>query len=351
MVDRLTKYAHFFALSHPYTAKDMTELFISEVVELHGFPATIVSDRDQLFMSLFWKEMFRKVGTQLKMSTSYHPQTDGQTEVDNRCLEVYLRCLVGTKPKQWPKLLAWAEFRFNTNFNISAKMSPFKALYGQEPPLLIKGAEVPSKMEEVNRLSQDRDELLKELRENLLKAQDQMKKYADSHRRELTLQEGDWVFLKLQPYRMKSLAKKANEKLRPRFYEPYKVVQRIGEVAYKLELPDGSRIHPVFHVSLLKKAVKPTCIPQPLPAALDENYELQVQPEKVMQSRTTERGAREVLIKWQELELPHHENSWESATEIQSAFPEFDLEDKVNLEGGGIDRWGKVYSRRYPRKA
>ena len=258
-------------------------------------------------MSLFWKELFRRPGTQLKMSTVYHPQTDGQTEVANRCLEAYLRCLTGTKPKQWPNHLAWAEFWFNTNFNISTKMSPFKALYGQEPPLLVKGADIPSRLEEVNQLSKDRDELLQELRNNLLKAQDQMKRYANNHRRELIFQEGDWVFLKLQPYRMKSLARKPNEKLSPRFYGPYKVIQRIGEVAYKLELPEDSKIHPVFHISLLKKVVKPTSSPQPLPTTLNKNWELQVQPEKIMQSRISENGRKEVLIKWQD--LPHHEAS------------------------------------------
>jgi len=176
-------------------------------------------------MSLFWKELFRKAGTQLKMSTAYYPQTDGQTEVVNRCLEAYLRCLTGTKPKHWPNHLAWAEFWFNTNFNIFTKMSPFKALYGQEPPLLAKGADIPSKLEEVNQLSKDRDELLQELRNNLLKAQDQMKISVNKHRRELVLLEGDWVFLKLQPYRMMSLARKPNEKLGPLFYGPYKVIQ------------------------------------------------------------------------------------------------------------------------------
>ena len=138
-------------------------------------------------MSLFWKKLFRKAGTQLKMSTAYHPQTDGQIEVTNRCLEAYFWCLTGTKPKQWPNHLAWAEFWFNTNFNISAKMSPFKALYGQEPPLLVKGADIPSKLEEVNQLSKDRDELLQELRNNLLKAQDQMRRSANKHRTELIL--------------------------------------------------------------------------------------------------------------------------------------------------------------------
>lgn len=120
-------------------------------------------------------------------------------------------------------------------------MSPFKALYGQDPSLLIKGVDIPSRLEEINQLGRERDELLQELRNNLLKARDQTRRYANNHRRELIFQEGDWIFFKLQPYRMRSLARKPNEKLSPRFYGPYKVIQKIGEVAYRLELPEGKQ--------------------------------------------------------------------------------------------------------------
>lgn len=105
VVDRFTKYAHFIPIKHPYTAKAIATLVFDNVVKLHRVPETIVSDRDKVFTSNFWTVLFQLIGTKLMFSTTYHPQTDGQTEWVNQCLEMYLCCVVFDEPKKWDVLL------------------------------------------------------------------------------------------------------------------------------------------------------------------------------------------------------------------------------------------------------
>lgn len=119
--------------------------------------------------------MFKRAGSKLHYSTTFHPQTDGQTEVANRCLEVYLRCFVEDYPKSWPKWICWAELWFNTNYNCSIGITPYKALYGREPNPIIRGPAIPSNIEEVNLQYEQRDVLLEQLHHNLSIAQQRMR--------------------------------------------------------------------------------------------------------------------------------------------------------------------------------
>ena len=155
---------------------------------------------------------------------------------------------------------------------------------------MLRLVEEASKVDEVNVQIHERNHILNELKENLSKAQNRMKKFVDVKRREVSLEVGNLVFVKLQPYRLRTLAKRPNEKLSPRYYGPYKVVERLGAVAYKLELPSYSKIHPVFHISQLKKLIGPAVQPQQLPTCLEENLELHVQPEQVLQTNIHQRG-------------------------------------------------------------
>jgi hypothetical protein len=129
VVDKLTKYAHFLPLVHPYTAAQVAQTYFDNVFKLHSMPEALVSDRDRIFTSHFWQNLFRLAKTEMLMSTAYHPQTDGQTERVNQCLETYLRCFISSCPTKWSKWLPLAEFWYNTAYHTAIKTSPFQALW------------------------------------------------------------------------------------------------------------------------------------------------------------------------------------------------------------------------------
>jgi transposase InsO family protein len=135
VVDRMTKLAHFIALSYPYTTHSVAETFIANIFKLHGPPASIITDRDMIFTSHLWQEIFNSMKVKLKLSTAYHPQMDGQSERVNQCLESYLRCMV-FQDKKRASWLPLAEWWYNTSYHTALKTSPFQALYGYSPPML-----------------------------------------------------------------------------------------------------------------------------------------------------------------------------------------------------------------------
>ncbi|CAL1395604.1 unnamed protein product [Linum trigynum] len=338
VVDRLSKAAHFMGLSHPYTAKTVADAFVNGVVKLHGIPRSIVSDRDPVFVSNFWRELFRQSGTTLSMSSSYHPQTDGQTEVVNRSLEQYLRCFTHQQPRRWMTYLPWAEFWYNSTYHRSIGTTPFQAVYGRAPPTIRFYQKDGTVVHEVDQALLDRNEVLQDLRVNLQNTQTRMKQLADAGRRDEAFEVGDLVYLRLHPYRQHLVYRRASQKLAARFHGPYRVVERIGPVAYRVSLPVGSRVHPVFHVSLLRRCNTPdTPINKVSPPIADDGA-LELIPETILDTRWVRRGNKfieESLVKWHS--LPREDSTWEHTAALFDHFDDHSLEDKAILPGGGND--------------
>jgi hypothetical protein len=333
IVDRLTKFAHFIALPNSFTAASLAPIFITEIYRLHGAPKTIVSDRDRVFVSQFWRALFHHLGTSLAFSSSYHPQSDGQTEVLNRCLETYLRCFVSDEPRLWLRFLPLAEFWYNTSYHTAIGMTPFEALYGRKPPTLVHYAPGSSKIDSLDELLTQKTMILKVLKENLTKARNRMTVQANRHRQDRQFEVGQWVYLKLQPYRQYSVQHRESQKLAKRYYGPFLILQKIGKVAYKLDLPATSRVHPVFHVSLLKPCHgSPTT--QITPIADPSSYPpLDPVPLQIRSRRLTNAGIEEFLVEWKD--LPLSEATWMDKVTFQNQFPNINLEDKILFDDVG----------------
>lgn len=252
------------------------------------------------------------MGTQLHYSSAYHPQSDGQTERVNRCLENYLRCMTTSRPTQWKQWLPAAEWWYNTNFHTGLRYTPFEALYGCSPPQLSIGTLLETVVQAAEDAVMHRHQFLQLLKDNLATAQARMKFFADKKRTEREFLVGDWVYLKLQPYRQTSIALRRNLKLSSKYYGPYLIVERIGLLAYKLALPSHSNIHPVFHVSLLKKKVGDRVVIQSeLPYTNDDGQFL-VKPVAILQRQMVKRNyvaAVRVLVQWSN--LPPEDATWE----------------------------------------
>jgi hypothetical protein len=342
VVDRFSKHAHFIALTHPYTALSVAKAFFDAIVRLHGFPNSIVSDRDPVFTGHVWRDLFKLAGVQLRMSTAFHPQTDGQSEIVNKTIAMYLRCITGDRPRAWLDWLPWAEYCYNTSYHSALRTTPFEVVYGRPPPALLPYTAGSAATESVDALLRDRDMFLADVRDRLLQAQAYAKKYYDEHHRLLEFDIHDWVWLRLLHRPAQSLVPGRRSKLSPRFAGPFQVLERIGPVAYRLRLPEGARIHDVFHVGVLKpfRGTPPTT-PPALPPL--HNGRLLHRPRQALGAQRR-RGVWHVLVHWEDME--ESAATWEPVEEFKARFPDFQLADELFVEGGRDVMVGKVYRRR-----
>ncbi|XP_035816157.1 uncharacterized protein, partial [Zea mays] len=324
IVDRLTKVAHFIPVKTTYSGAQLAELYMSRIVCLHGVPKKIVSDRGTQFTSRFWKRLHESMDTKLNFSSAYHPQTDGQTERTNQVLEDMLRVCALKHGRSWDKSLPYAEFSYNNSYQASLKMAPFEALYGRKCRTPLYWNQTGESQVFGPEILQEAEKQVQIIRENLKTAQSRQKSYADNRRRELMIEVGDFVYLKVSPMRgMKRF--KVKGKLSPRYIGPFKILERKGEVAYQLELPDRlSDVHDVFHVSQLKKCLR---VPEEqLPMEeLNVNEDLTYSEYPIRILETSRRITRSKVINMCKVQWSHHsedEATWEREDELRAEFPQ-----------------------------
>jgi hypothetical protein len=199
VIHRLTKITHFLLVKTKYPVVAYAELYIAHILSLHGVPKMIVSDRGPQFVSKFWSELHKSLGTKLLHSSAYHPQTSGQTERVNQILEDMLRACVLEFPHKWDECLPLAEFSYNNSYQESIKMAPFEALYGRRCRTPLNWSELGKRWVFRPDLVKETEAKVQRIRHHLKEAQARQKSYADKRRRPLFFHVKDHVYLKVSP--------------------------------------------------------------------------------------------------------------------------------------------------------
>lgn len=300
IVDRYSKMARYIPARKDWNAKDLADHFFRSVCCSNwGVPKGMISDRGPTFTSAFWGEMCYQLQMKRKLSSAFHPQTDGQTERQNQTLEHYLRCFCSEQGEEWLDILPVAEFAYNNTVHSSTGQTPFFVVQGLHPRMPHtpederSGEEVPAVAERMQRIRDSREAL----EERIQKAQEYQQRYYNKKHLAIELKKGDMVLLSTKNLKLKGPSRKTT----PKYIGPFRVRDAVGTQAYRLWLPAAYRIHDVFHISLLKpyyhRQGEPednTQEPEVLPEGDDEIWQV----EKIVDSRKR-RGRKEYLLRWQ----------------------------------------------------
>ncbi|KAJ9558426.1 hypothetical protein OSB04_013040 [Centaurea solstitialis] len=328
IVDRLSKSAHFLPLKETYSMERLAKLYIAEIVRLHGTPVSIVSDRDAIFTSTFSQSFQREMGTRVNLSTAYHPQTDGQSERTIQTLEDMLRACVLDFGGSWEDHLPLIEFAYNNSYHSSIEVAPYEILYGRKCRTPLCWNEVGEKQLAGPEIVQITSDKINQLWERLKTARDRQKSYADKRRKDIEFQVGDRVMLKESPW--KGVIRFGRRgKLSPRYIGPYKIIERVGSVPYRLELLEELRgVHNTFHVSNLRKCLAEPDAAIPLQEiSIDPKLNIVEAPVAVVDRKIRKLRNKEIcLVKVQWKFHKGEECTWEAELEMRERYPHLFME-------------------------
>ncbi|KAF5781274.1 putative nucleotidyltransferase, Ribonuclease H [Helianthus annuus] len=340
IVDRLTKSAHFLAIKETDKYSQLAAVYLKEVVSRHGVPTSIISDRDPRFTSELWQAMHKSFGSRLDMSTAYHPQTDGQSERTIQTLEDMLRACVIDFGKGWEKHLPLVEFSYNNSYHTSIKAAPFEALYGRKCRSPLCWAEVGDSQITGPEIVLETSDKIVKIRERMAAARDRQKAYADKRAKEVVFEVNDRVMLKVSPWKgVVRFGKRG--KLNPRYVGPFKVLECIGKVAYRLELPtELGNVHDVFHVSQLKKCYADDPLTVPLQELkIDDKLQFVEEPIEIMDREVKVRKHSRipiVRVRWNSRRGP--EFTWEREDQMKLKYPHLFPKDMAESSKTGESR-------------
>nr|GEX62136.1 putative reverse transcriptase domain, ribonuclease H-like domain, aspartic peptidase domain protein [Tanacetum cinerariifolium] len=255
IIDRLTKSTHFIPTRETESLDTLTWLYIKEIISRHGVPISIISDHDSHFTSRFRQSLQNALGTQLDMSTAYHPETDRQSERTIQTLKDILRACGIDSGKGWEKRLPLVEFSYNNSYHASIKAAPFEAHYNQKCRSPVCWAEVGDTQTRGPKIIHETTKRIMQIRQHLQAVRDRKRSYANIRQKPLEFEAGDHVILKISPRKgIIRIGKRG--KLNPQYIGPFKIFKRIGPMAYKLKLLEELRnVHNTVHVSNLKKCL------------------------------------------------------------------------------------------------
>ncbi|GJV50149.1 putative reverse transcriptase domain-containing protein [Tanacetum coccineum] len=330
IVDRLTKSAIFTPMRETDPLDKLARMYLKEVVTRHGIPVSIICDRDPRFASNFWRSLQNALGTNLDMSTAYHPQTDGQSERTIQTLEDMLRACAIDFRKGWVNHFPLVEFSYNNSYHASIKAATFEALYGQKCHSPVCWTKVGEAQILGPELIQETTKKIVQIKQRMQAAHDRQKSYADLKRKPMEFQVGDKVMLNVSPWKGVVCFGKRG-KLNPKYVGPFKVLEKVGEVlekvgevAYKLELPEElSRVHNTFHVSNLKRCHADEPLAVLLDGLhLDDKLHFVEEPLEIV-SRAVKRLKRSriplVKVRWNTKRGP--EFTWEREDQFKKKYP------------------------------
>ena len=307
VVDRISKMAHFVPTRDTATAQEIGRLYFDKVVKYHGMQKSIISDRDPKYTSRYWRALWKKLGTEFKMSTAFWPQTNGQMERVNLVLQGYLRNYVNANQTDWADHISMVEFSYNNTKHSGTGFNPFMVVSGTEPlsliDLALQGTLIKDGDEgevvETKLFLEERKRILELAKETLRRAQKHYEKQTNKNRRHASFKVGQKVWLNVKNF---TLPQGLTPRFMAKFAGPFSIVKQVFDDAYKLALPPKIKVHPVFHVSLLKDYFKDSVRPEreqvlrPVPELVENHEEYKV--ETILNKRKLRSRDTKYLVKW-----------------------------------------------------